>query len=353
VFAARRAEHPRIDMGAGRRQTPRALPFGCRPTSRENTMNLRKTARIAYALAATLMSCLSVHATAAGLFRAYVASTGNDANPCTLSQPCRLLPAALTAVADGGEIWMLDSANYNTATVIVGKSVSILAVPGAVGSVVATGGPAISITASGLTISLRNVVIVPLPASGATDGVNMTGNSDLMIENSLIANLPNDGVNIVGFGSVKIADTIIRGSGNYAVSLQEGASGDLAGTKLLANGSGGLFAQTTTAVITTASLIDSVILGGNIAVNVYTSSSSGVTKVSVTRCSIERAADTLVSQTAGVGSAVISVSGSMITNNNRGWYQSGTGSIIRSLGNNHITDNNISPTGVLTATALQ
>ena len=72
------------------------------------------------------------------LFRAYVASDGNDANPCTLAAPCRLLPAALTAVASGGEIWMLESANYNTATVNINKSVSILAVPGAVGSIVAT-----------------------------------------------------------------------------------------------------------------------------------------------------------------------------------------------------------------------
>jgi hypothetical protein len=109
------------------------------------------------------------------LFRAYLASDGNDANPCTLAAPCRLLPAALTAVASGGEIWMLDSANYNTATVTISKSVSILAVPGAVGSVVALAGPAILITAPSLTIALRNLVIVPLPGSGATDGVEMTG----------------------------------------------------------------------------------------------------------------------------------------------------------------------------------
>ena len=38
---------------------------------------------------------------------------------------------------------MLDSANYNTGPVNVTKSVTILAVPGALGSVVATGGDAI------------------------------------------------------------------------------------------------------------------------------------------------------------------------------------------------------------------
>ncbi len=81
----------------------------------------------------------SVTATFAGpgLFRAYLSQNGSDTNPCTLPAPCRLLPAALAAVKDGGEIWMLDSANFNVGVVDIAKSVTILAVPGALGSVVA------------------------------------------------------------------------------------------------------------------------------------------------------------------------------------------------------------------------
>src|SRR5271154_2417202 len=104
--------------------------------------------RSALLFVASLMLCASAQAQ---LFRAYLASDGNDANPCTLPQPCCLLPAALTAVASGGEIWMLDSANYNGATGVISKSVSILAIPGAIGSVVAIGGAALSITAGSLT----------------------------------------------------------------------------------------------------------------------------------------------------------------------------------------------------------
>lgn len=65
----------------------------------------------------------------AALFRTYVSINGNDANPCTLPAPCRLLPPALAAVDDGGEVWILDSGNFNTSNVNVNKSVSILAVP--------------------------------------------------------------------------------------------------------------------------------------------------------------------------------------------------------------------------------
>jgi hypothetical protein len=53
------------------------------------------------------------------IFRAYLALDGVDTNPCTLAQPCRLLPAAVAAVGAGGEIWMLDSANFNVAPVTV------------------------------------------------------------------------------------------------------------------------------------------------------------------------------------------------------------------------------------------
>ena len=123
-------------------------------------MDARTTACRILALVAALL--LSTAADAQVLFRAYLASDGSDANPCTLPQPCRLLPTALAKVMSGGEIWMLDSANFNSGTVTVGKSVSILAVPGAVGSVVALGGPAILVSDPGLKIALRNLVIVPV-----------------------------------------------------------------------------------------------------------------------------------------------------------------------------------------------
>jgi hypothetical protein len=120
----------------------------------------RKALHGAFAFVAALFLSAAAHAQ---LFRAYLDPSGSDANPCTLAQPCRLLPAALTAVASGGEIWMLDSGNYNTGPVAVTKSVTILAVPGALGSVVALGGDAFVIATPGVKVALRNLVIVPFP----------------------------------------------------------------------------------------------------------------------------------------------------------------------------------------------
>jgi hypothetical protein len=117
----------------------------------------------------------------AQIFRAYLTLDGSDSNPCTLSLPCRLLPAALTAVADGGEIWMLDSANYNTGPVTVSKSVTLLAVPGALGSVVALGGDALVISTTG-AVTLRNLNILPFPANTNRKGVNKNGAGSLTIQ---------------------------------------------------------------------------------------------------------------------------------------------------------------------------
>jgi hypothetical protein len=302
--------------------------------------------------AAALIATAAQANGAPGLFRAYLASTGNDANPCTLPQPCRLLPAALNAVIDGGEIWMLDSANYNTATVVVGKSVSILAIPGAVGSVVAAGGPAISITAGFLKIALRNVVIVPLPGGGGTDGINMTAASALNIEGGLIANLPGVGVAVTGTGKVDIASTVIRNNGSYGVTLLNGASANISGTKLLSNGSGGVTAQAAIATTTTATISDSVVSGGVEGVFADASIAGGAARIFLTHCTIEKTTVALNSQTSGAGTTVVAASNSMITDNNYAWSQFGAGSVVKSLGNNHIQDNTQS-FGLLASASLQ
>jgi hypothetical protein len=302
-------------------------------------------------VAALLFAATAQAVVPVGLFRAYLASTGSDTNDCTRPTPCRLLPAALTAVADGGEIWMLDSANYNTATVDITKSVSILAVPGAVGSVVAPAGPAINITAAGLKVALRNLVIVSLAGGAATHGVYMTGASTLLIENSLIANLPGNGVFVVGTGMVKVTNSIFRTNSGYAVYLQNGASGEISGTQMLAN-FGGVVAYGATSTTTVATVSDSVISGAYEGVLAYTGIAGATVRIFVTRSTIEGASYALDSQSNGVGSTLVTVSGSTITNNNYAWAQGNIGSVIESAANNLMRGNSFT-LGSLTLVGLQ
>jgi hypothetical protein len=246
----------------------------------------------------------------------------------------------LAAVADGGEIWMLDSANYNTSSLTVGKSVSILAVPGSVGSVLAIGGPAINITADNLKVSLRNLVITSLPAGGATFGVRMTGDSALTIEDSLISNLPNHGVYVSGNGKLRIANSTLRDNGDWAVNVQNGAQAQIFGVRLLGNAGGGVLSYgAVDATSTRVSISDSAISGGPNGVRAYAALSGATAKAFVTRCTIAGNIYGLRSDTTGVGTAILAVSNTMVVQNDYGWYQDGAGSVIWTLGNNHIMQN--------------
>jgi hypothetical protein len=180
-----------------------------------------KLGRIAVVAGAALLAPVTAGAQS---FRAYLASYGNDANPCTVAAPCRLLPAALNAVANGGEVWMLDSENYNSGTVTIANSVSILAVPGQVGSVVAfAGGPEVAIATSGVTVALRNLVIPNNVANPGTYGVVMTAGTLLSVEDCLFANLPNAAIYVHDTNSMVAAkNSVFRNLGDYAVRAENG-----------------------------------------------------------------------------------------------------------------------------------
>jgi hypothetical protein len=78
------------------------------------------------ALTAILAGGLAGDALAA-VQRTFVASTGNDANPCSLAAPCRAFGAAILQTSANGEVIVLDSAGYGPATIT--QPVSIIAPP--------------------------------------------------------------------------------------------------------------------------------------------------------------------------------------------------------------------------------
>lgn len=280
----------------------------------------------------------------AQLFRTYLSGAGSDANPCTLQQPCRLLPAALAAVSNGGEVWMIDSANYNTSTVTIGKSVSILAVPGVIGSFVAqNGGAALAITADGLTIALRNMAIGRVvTATDGTHGVLMTGNSSLTIEDSVIDRLPVNGVRVDGLGRLQLVNTTIRYSGEYAVQVLNGAQATIVNANIISNGGGVNVNSGVASRTSKASISDSLVSGVNLAcLRAATQVPGAAAEVYVTRSTIERSAPAGVGLRAfsdSGGTASVVVSSSTVASHTNVWSITGAGSTIVSLGDNHIRD---------------
>ena len=335
-------------------------------------MTHRTAIRSALALVAALLLSAPAHAL---LFRAYLAPTGSDANPCTLPQPCRLLPAALTAVADGGEIWMLDSANYNSSSVNITKSVTILAVPGALGSVVAAGGNAIEIATAGVKVALRNLVIVPLVGGGGTSGINMTNGAALTVENCLIANLPETGIFVNTAASVRVTDTTIRDNGDTGLDLEGGARASVTRATISGNGNTGVYVFGSGANTTTADIANSTLDANLTGVYAWSIHASGVVKVSVRDSQIARNSFGLYAQSNFGASVTFSASNNMIANNgsegmssyfagSKMWASGNTVSdnglglyndsgLFESAGNNAVRNNGTNKTGTITVVAME
>jgi hypothetical protein len=272
----------------------------------------------------------------AQIFRAYLASDGSDANPCNLSSPCRLLPAALAAVADGGEIWMLDSANFNSATVNITKSVSILAVPGAVGSVIATAGPAFSIATAGVKVSLRNLVIGPF-SSGATWGVLMLAGSELTVDGCVLANLPSGGINVNAIAKVRVLNTIVRNTG-MGLFFGSGVTATVAHVNVAGSTTFGIQTAANAAATTTSVDINDSIVSGSGAAGIYsdaTTAANGTVNTTVTRSTISQGLQQGVVSNGTIGTSNLVVGSSTIVSNATfGLVQSGGGAILTSFGNN-------------------
>lgn len=310
----------------------------------------RTFARFVFVVGACGLLPLAAHAQA---FRTYLASYGADTNPCSVEQPCRLLPAALDKVLDGGEVWMLDSANYNAGTVEITKSVSILAVPGQIGSVAAVAGaPAIDISTAGVKVALRNIVIPNNANRPGTDGILMTNGARLSVEDSLFANIVGNGITLTGTtADVHVKNTVMRNVQHFAISAENGPSVDIDHSQFI--GTFGLFASSSTASATIMNLTDSVISGGaGEGIFVTASVAGAVVMGTVTRSTITRTSVGLDCETGGVGTATLYVTSSTVTANEYGFNQLGT-CALRTLGNNFIGGNSLADIGSLTAQALR
>jgi len=176
-------------------------------------------------LAASLLLPLAAHAQA---FRTYVASYGVSTNPCTVSQPCRLVSEALPNTLDGGEIWILDSANFNSGTLTINKSVSIMAVPGQIGSIVSVGGaPAISIATASAKVRLRNLFIVDNANNHGTDGINVSASGVTLTVESCVMWVIGDAVVVNGSSStLTFVNNRVLG-GTNGVRVRGGAAAEI------------------------------------------------------------------------------------------------------------------------------
>jgi len=109
--------------------------------------------------------------------RVFVASYGDDSNPCTFGSPCKTFQNAVYVVAAGGEVTAIDSAGFQPVT--INKAVTITSPPGVkAGITPSPGGNAITIAAGpNDVVSLRGLTLegAPPPASPASSSPTARG----------------------------------------------------------------------------------------------------------------------------------------------------------------------------------
>lgn len=290
---------------------------------------------------------------AAPVFRAYLKSTGNDANPCSLAAPCRQLPAALAAVVDGGEVWMLDSANYNAGPVDITRSVTILAVPGHAGSLAGLNGRALAINAPGIDVTLQNLTIFSFGNTGDT-GVLVSNAANVSIINCNIfgfnASGQGNGVGIwadtgTNFTKVNVVESVVRNNligilaaGNSRVTISK--------THVLANSATGIMSRSLTGGFSVVEVSDSVSSGNSHGFMADGCAGACKAHMFVTRSTAsENTVDGFT--TRGGTGAVMVVDDSMATHNLVGFNN--IGGTFQSRGNNTVAGNtNAQTNGAIT-----
>src|SRR5438105_3535713 len=118
------------------------------------------------------------------------AATGNDANPCTRSAPCRNFQAAIAQTASGGEVVVLDSGGYGTVT--INQAVSLVAPAGVYAGISVFAGTGIYVNAGPSdVVTIRGLTLNGL---GGSDGIAFFSGAALYVLSTDFNNLTDAGV---------------------------------------------------------------------------------------------------------------------------------------------------------------
>lgn len=290
--------------------------------------------------------------------RTYVASAGSDANTaftCDATHPCRTFAVALTQTTAGGEIVALDAGGYGR--VVIDRSVSIIGNPGVfagIGVGAGGNGTGVEIATAGVEVVLRNLVIT---GQGGAYGILMTAGSSLAVEKCVIANFSaynQHGIRVQAAASVRVVETLFRD--NYrAVSIEDGAQAVVSRSEVHGVTRSGVTAYVLSGgpvgVVSSVVVSDSVISGTR---NGSDYGVAGQSLVAGSTVEIQAKNSSLSHLSYGVAAenrSTVTVSGSLVTRNSHGLYQAGTG-VLRSPGNNTVTENNIDSIGTVTPLIL-
>jgi len=272
--------------------------------------------------------------------RTYVSGKGNDNNPCSVSQPCGTLKAALALTLPGGEIFVLDSANYGAVT--ISQAVSITAA-GAGAGILVTSGAAVVVSAGATDVVNLRGLVLDGGQTGST-GIQFNSGAALVVQNAIVRNFSANGISFAPTGAAQlfVTDTTVSGNTNSGILIAPASSNSVSGVvaRISASGNGvGILASGGNVNLT---MTDTV--AGNNTYGVGATSSSAV----MVRNS------TFSNNTIGVSadqSALVRVGQSTLASNGTGWSAQNNAQL-QSYGDNNLNGNTVDGTPTMTI-ALQ
>lgn len=157
--------------------------------------------------------------------RTWVSGTGSDANPCSLTAPCKTLAGAYNKTLTGGQINLLDANSVGSLT--ISKSITVDASESFAGVLAIGGFNAITVnTAANDVVVLRGLTIDGNIQSGV-NGIRFIQGGELHVENCTISNFGQKGISFeptLANSRLFVKDTILRNNVGAGLSVQPGIS---------------------------------------------------------------------------------------------------------------------------------
>lgn len=306
----------------------------------------------------TMTALLCAGGAAAQAQRTFVASSGQDTDPCTFAQPCRSFAAAITQTNSGGEIIALDSAGYGP--VAIAQSVSIISAPGVYAGISVFTGDGVTVSGVGSRVRLSGLSI---NGQGGDIGIHFTQGSKLAVDHCTMSDLNLYGLYVQAPNSTWIVtDTTVSGNAIYGI-ITEAGSGTLDRVRVENNFNVGILINTSSNVLVRA-LVRNSVSSGNAGDGIAVFTGSGRTAIvtvenstafsnggagfsgttsggttSVTLRAVDATANAASGATAVGTGATVTITGSTLSRNTSFGMEQTTGSVLRSLQNNTVEDN--------------
>jgi hypothetical protein len=299
---------------------------------------------IAFAFGIAGACLLAPSAANAQATRTWVSGTGDDANPCSRTAPCKTFAGAISKTAAAGEINCIDAGGYGALTIT--KSIAIKCDNTEAGVLVSgTNGFVVS-AASTDVVFISGLDFEGLgPTALSLDGIKILTAAVVTVQNCVIRGFGStngtdgNGIMLANSGTTKlfVRDTIMADNALVGLEVKpaSGATAQVGVTTsaALTNGSAGIRANDSGNATTINMTVDDSVSHGNVGAGVNSTGGAGTTQVTLLHDTITNNGTGIVSNNGGstVRFGYSTVSGNGIATNGSG--------VINSYGNNQINAN--------------